>query len=202
MPIYPGMPSFPGDPPVRSTQTQSLENGDAYNLSSWTIGSHTGTHIDPPRHFFRGGASIEDVDPTVLNGPCRVLSVGNGVQRVGPAELERVPEGTQRLLLRTGNSTRWLSEPGFFADYASLTLEGARLVVAKGVRLVGIDALSIESGVAGAFPVHQALLGSGTIILEGLMLADVEEGNYRLHCLPLRLREGDGGPARAMLSPW
>ena len=199
MPVFAGMPGFPDDPPVLTTRTRVLENGDAYNLSTLTVGTHTGTHIDPPRHFIRDGSAVDAIDLATLNGPCRVLAVEPGVRHIGPAEIRNVPDGTARLLLKTGNSARWLKEPGFFSDYAALTLEGARALLHKGVRLIGIDALSIESGSSGEFPVHHALLGGGVLILEGLLLAEVKAGAYRLTCLPLRLRDGDGAPARALL---
>lgn len=200
MPVYPGMPCFPGDPTVALQRTHSIDRGDAYNVSFVSLGTHTGTHVDPPVHFLRDGVGIDRVDVSVLNGPCVVHAVPDGVRLVGADALRDVPSGTSRLLLKTSNSARWVAEDRFFPDYVALSPDGARELLRQGVRLVGIDALSIENDATGTYPVHHALLGAGTIILEGLRLSDVPPGPYRLSCLPLRLKDGDGGPARAVLA--
>lgn len=200
MPIYPGMPCFPGDPEVSMRRTHSIDRGDAYNVSLVSLGSHAGTHVDPPVHFLKDGVGVDAVDLDLLNGPCYVLGVPSTVRLVGGPELAGVPPGTTRLLLKTRNSARWLSEDRFFPDYVALSPDGARDLLRRGVRLVGIDALSIESDATGTFPVHHALLGAGAVIVEGLRLAEVSPGPYELSCLPLRLKGGDGGPARATLT--
>ena len=199
MPVYPGMPSFPGDPAVAVERTHSIDRGDAYNVSVVSLGTHTGTHVDPPVHFLRDGVGIDRVDVSLLNGPCAVHEIPGGVRLVDADALQDVPAGTTRLLLKTSNSARWVAEDRFFPDYVALSPEGAREALKRGVRLVGIDALSIENDATGTYPVHHALLGAGAVILEGLRLAEVPPGPYRLACLPLRLRDGDGGPARAVL---
>ncbi|MGI0132416.1 MAG: cyclase family protein [Thermoplasmata archaeon] len=200
MPVYPGMPCFPGDPAVTVQRTHSIDRGDAYNVSTVNLGTHTGTHVDPPIHFLNDGVGIDAVDLGRLNGPCWVHAVPSSARLIDAAALRDVPAGTSRLLLKTRNSARWVSEDRFFPDYVALSPDGAREALHRGVRLVGIDALSIESDTSGTFPVHHALLGEGALILEGLRLAEVAPGPYQLACLPLRLRGGDGGPARAMLS--
>lgn len=198
-PLYEGMPAFPGDPPFASEPAHAIAKGDAYNLSALRMGSHVGTHVDPPIHFVPGGRPIDRIDLDVLNGPCRVFDVPVGVAAVGPHELASVPQGTERVLLRTSNSHRWRHRPEFFPDYVALSPEGADRLLHLGTRLVGIDALSIEHDATGRFPVHHRLLGAGVLILEGLLLAEVAAGPYLLECLPLKLRGGDGGPARAVL---
>ena len=200
MPLFPGMPSFPGDPAFGCTRLRSLAQGDPYNLSGLALGSHTGTHVDPPVHFIAGGATTDQLDLAALNGPCRVVEIASGARSVSPSDVRRVPTGTDRVLFRTSNSYRWATQLTFFPDYVALTPESARVLVERKVRLVGIDALSIENDPSGTFPVHRSLLGSGTLILEGILLDGAPEGEYTLNCLPLRLREGDGGPARATLS--
>jgi len=199
MPLFPGTPRFPGDPPFVVTPVRSLDRGDAYGLSSLTFGSHAGTHIDPPAHFLPGGASVGDLDLEVLNGPCRVVAVDPTAAEIGAAEVARVPRGTRRVLFRTANSARWAKSLRFFPDYVGMTVDGAEVLLHRGVALVGIDSLSVENDPTDRFPVHRRLLTGGTLILEGLLLDGVHEGAYRLECLPLRLREGDGGPARATL---
>jgi len=199
MPLFPGMPSFPGDPAFGSTRLRSIAKGDAYNLSELSLGTHAGTHVDPPGHFVPGGATTDQLDLAALNGPCRVVEVGSRVAAIGAEVVSTVPEGTERLLFRTHNSSRWASSLVFFSDYVALTPAAASALIERKVRLVGLDALSIENDPSGRFPVHHLLLGNGTLILEGLLLSNAPAGEYTLECLPLRLRDGDGGPARASL---
>jgi arylformamidase len=199
MPLRPGMAAFPGDPAFSASPTHSLAHGDAYNISLLGFGSHAGTHVDPPRHFLADGVGIDRIDLGALNGPCYVLRVSPGRSSIGTADVAALPPGTDRVLFRTENSERWCTSDSFFEDYVALAPEGAEALLARGVRLVGIDSLSVEADTTGQFPVHHALLGHGTLILEGLLLADVEPGAYELECLPLRIENGDGGPARAVL---
>lgn len=197
MPIRSGMPAFPGDPEVRVEPVHAIARGDAYNVSALRLGSHTGTHVDPPVHFVPGGTTVDALDLTVLNGPCRVVDVGDA-DRIGPSEIPPLARRAPRILFRTRNSLRWDRAAGFFPDYVALDAEAAASLPA-GVRLVGIDALSIERDTEGTFPVHHRLLGRGTLILEGLCLGEVPAGSYRLRCLPLRIEGGDGSPVRALL---
>ena len=199
MPLFPGMPRFPGDPEVAVTAVRSVERGDPYSLSSLALGSHTGTHIDPPSHFQPGALSADRVDPEVLNGECVVVDVDPRATEIGPEEVARLDRLAERVLFRTANSARWSRSLTFFSDYVGLTVPAAEALVERGARLVGIDALSIENDASDTFPVHQTLLSHGVVVLEGLLLADAPAGTYALECLPVRLRDGDGAPARAYL---
>ncbi len=199
MPLLAGMPSFPGDPEFASAPVRRIARGDPYNLSQLTLGTHTGTHVDPPRHFDDRGLPTDRLDLDLLNGPCGVVRARADHGTLGPRELAGLPKGLERVLLRTSNSERWSRALEFFPEFDCLSLEGARFLRERGVRLVGIDALSVESDPSGRFPVHHELLSHGTVIVEGLLLAEAAEGRYELSCLPLRLRDGDGGPARAAL---
>lgn len=198
-PIRPGMAGFPGDPPVEFENVRSLKAGAPYALSKITMGSHVGTHVDPPAHFLEGGASADQLDLDRLNGPALVHQLPETTRRVTAEELRKVPPGTHRLLLRTSNSDRWESASGFFPDYVALDPSAAERLVELEVRLVGVDSLSIESDPAEQYPVHHRLLRAGVAILEGLRLASVVPGSYELRCLPLRLVGADGAPARAVL---
>jgi arylformamidase len=200
-PIRDGMPGFPGDPAVRVEPVRRIAAGSAYNLSSVTLGSHSGTHIDPPRHFLPDGAAIDAIDLGRVNGPVRVIQVPGKSTVIDARAVARVPPGTERVLLRTGNSERWRLATTFFPDYVALDLSGADALLARGVKMVGVDSLSVERDPAERFPVHRRLLSSGALILEGLLLGEVPEGEYRLSCLPLRIADGDGGPCRALVSP-
>jgi arylformamidase len=199
MPLDAAMPAFPGDPEISVERVRTIARGDPYNLSVLRLGSHAGTHIDPPLHFIPGATSVDRLDLDLLNGPALVLEIPPSQHAVGPPELRSVPVGTERLLLRTSNSARWERGSGFFPEYVAVTLAGAQKLRTLGVRFVGIDALSIESDPSERFPVHRDLLGHGVPILEGLLLGSAPEGAYWLDCLPLRLKNGDGGPARAVL---
>ena len=199
MPLRSGMAAFPGDPPFSAAPTHSLRSGDAYNVSALGFGSHAGTHVDPPRHFFADGLPIDRIDLGLLNGPCVVIGVPPHRPEVGAEEVAGIPAGTERVLFRTSNSDRWKASPAFFQPYVALTPAAAQALLVRRVRLVGIDSLSVETDPTGTFPVHHLLLGQGALILEGLLLADAPPGAYSLECLPLRLHEGDGGPARAVL---
>lgn len=199
MPLVPGMPAFPGDPEFSVKPVRSVEGGDPYNLSAVRLGSHAGTHIDPPLHFLPGTTSVDRLELDLLNGPALVLEVPIASTAVGPEELREVPAGTERLLLHTSNSARWDRGSTFFPEYVAVTLAGAQKLRTLGVRFVGIDSLSIESDPSERFPVHRDLLGHGVPILEGLLLGSAPPGEYWLDCLPLRLKNGDGGPARAVL---
>jgi arylformamidase len=198
-PIRTGMPTFPGDPPVEVEPAKRIADGDPYDLSALRLGSHTGTHVDPPRHFVPGGAGIDAVDPARLNGPARVVHLPRAVRSIGAREAGAVPEGSERVLFRTSNSERWHERMSFFGDFVAVAPEGAEELVRRGVRLVGIDALSIERDETERYPVHHRLLGSDILIVEGLLLFDAPEGEHELRCLPLRIADGDGGPARALL---
>jgi arylformamidase len=198
VPIHPGMVVYEGDPPVEVTAALSLERGDPANVSRLALGSHTGTHVDAPCHFVPGGAGVDRLPLGVLLGPARVVACPPGP--IGTATVGGQTSRGERLVLKTGNSALWGRER-FAADYQALTLDAARALVRAGVGLVAIDYLSIEAFGAPGHPVHRCLLEAGIVVLEGLDLSGVEPGGYELCCLPLRIRDGDGAPARALLRP-
>lgn len=182
MPLGPDTPAYPGDPPVERTPLPAAGE-DRFALSRLTLGTHTGTHVDPPAHLLPGGTTVDRLPLDVLIGPARLVDAAYG-RPLTAADLAGVPRRTARLLLRTGG--------------APLTDEAARALVAQGVRLVGVDSLSVAA-VDAPVPVHRILLAAGVVIVEGLALAGVAPGRYTLICLPLRLVDGDGAPARAVL---
>lgn len=207
MPIYdisltitPTLPVWPGDPTVRLTQPSHLERGDICTITRLDIGAHTGTHLDAPAHFIRGGASVETLDLNTLIGPALVVDArGWGHLTADGLEALSIPTGVERLLLRTDNSALWQrGETRFAEDFVAIDPSGASWLVARGVRLVGIDYLSVgpyDNGV----PTHEILLGAGVIAVEGLDLSAVEPGAYQLVCLPIKLGGADGAPCRAVL---
>ena len=197
VPLSADLPVYPGDPPVVIDSWKSIAAGDHSNLSRITLSTHSGTHIDPPRHFIDSGICVDEIPLGLLVGKALVVEIA-GVKEIGRDELERLRvRGVDRLLLKTDNSELW-NDGAFHHDYAALTVEGARFLLEAGVKLIGIDYLSIES-FEGDGEVHRMLLDNGVLILEGLTLADVIPGDYQLICLPLKVKGGDGAPVRALL---
>ena len=126
MPLFPGMPAFPGDPPFSVAPAAAPRTDAPYALSVLGLGSHTGTHVDPPSHFFPEGPSVDALDPDLLNGPAAVVRVPPDRTSIGPAELGALPLGAQRVLLRAASSERWAAGLGFFPDYVGLSVAGAQ----------------------------------------------------------------------------
>jgi len=184
VPVRPGMIVYPGDPEVRLERVCSIEDDDGFNLSRLDLGVHSGTHVDAPLHFLEDGAAVETLPLEVLVGPCVV---------VDGLDAAAVPRGAERVLFKTQNGRLWERDE-FTEDFAELDGEAARALVAAGVRLVGIDYLSI-----GDEEAHRILLGAGVIAVEGLDLREVEPGEYRLVCAPLKLEGAEGAPARVLL---
>lgn len=198
LPLGPGTPVFPGDPPIElDTDVAPVEA--PYRLSRLVLGTHSGTHLDAPAHFIRGGAPMSAIGPERLNGPAWVVKLTEAIAIEPEALAAAWPDApVERVLLSTPNSARW-GTPEAGGVYQALSPAAAAWLVERGVMLVGIDALSIEADTDGTFPVHMALLGAGVVILEGIDLRGVEPGLYELVCLPLRLEAPDGAPARALL---
>jgi arylformamidase len=201
LPIGPDLLVWPSDPAVEVEPTRSIAAGDEANVSELRIGTHTGTHVDPPLHFVDGAVGIDQVSVDILVGPAVVADLRGRAGQLTPEDLEQaVPPETERLLLLTDNSALWRRLPVSFPDqYTCLSPESAAWVVGRGIRLVGTDFLSIEHRGAQGHPVHRSLLENGVVIVEGLDLGVVEPGAYELMCLPLKILGGDGGPARAVL---
>ncbi len=200
MSIREGMPAWPGDPAVALTRIRSMEDGDPLNLSNLSMSAHTGTHVDSPRHFFRKGAGVETLPLEALLGPAQVLEVPGSIQ-IGPTDLEAAGlcPGVERILLKTDNQDL-VEREDFEPSYAHLTADGARRLAGMGVKLVGIDYLSIAPYGTGE-EVHRLLLTASVVVLEGLDLRGVPAGPYDLVALPLKIEGCDGAPARVLLLP-
>ncbi len=198
--ITPALPVWTGDPPVRLSQPSHLERGDICTITRLDISAHTGTHLDAPAHFIRGGSTVETLDLDLLIGPALVVDArGHGHLTAAAFDALAIPDGVQRLLLRTDNSLHWQrGETAFAEDFIAIDPSGAAWLVARGVRLVGIDYLSVGSFDNGV-PTHEILLGAGVIAVEGLDLSAIEPGPYQLICLPIKLGGADGAPCRAVL---
>lgn len=201
--ISPDMLVWPGDPAVEVHPRVQISKGDPANVSELRIGTHTGTHVDPPLHFLEGRDGIDRVPLDVLVGQAVVGHLPLAKGPLGPKELDTLglAKGVTRLLLKTSNSELWRRPPPvtFPETYACLSIEGARWVIERGIDLIGVDFLSIEERGAEGHPVHVELLSQGIVIVEGLDLGPAEPGECTFVCMPLRIRDGDGGPARAGL---
>lgn len=199
VPVFSGMVFYPGDPGAEVTTSRSIAQGDVANITKLCLGSHTGTHIDAPHHFKDGGETVERLSLETLIGPALVMDLGDVERMISRKDLEAAGlESVKRLLLKTRNSRLW-ELSGFEKDYVSLADDAADYLVEVGIGLVGIDYLSVERFKSDTFHVHHKLLGAGVVLLEGINLEAVTPGNYELICLPLKIRGGDGAPARAVL---
>ena len=194
-------PVYQGDAPMRFEFLKDMRRGDVLTLSAFSLGAHSGTHIDAPMHFVAGGASIDQVPLAPLIGPARVIDVADAVQAIDAAELNRHEwRGASRVLFRTRSSRRgWMASPTFHRDFAFIAPDAAQLLADAGVLLVGIDYISAEQFGAPAPRTHRILLGKGIPIVEGLALAGVQAGEYDLIVLPMKVAGHEGAPARAVL---
>ena len=198
MSIRNSMISWPSDGPVRIDRVRSMDDGERLNQSRLELSAHTGTHIDAPVHFIPDGHGIDSVPLDRLIGPAVVVCIP-GVREIGADELRKVniPTGTERLLLKTDNG-EFLGMKEFNKGFSFVSPEGASCLVDLGIRLVGIDYLSVAAYGSGEV-VHRTLLGAGMVIVEGVDLRTVPEGPYNLIALPLKIAGCDGAPARVVL---
>jgi len=192
---------YPGNHPISITSQQAISKGAGANVSRLDLGSHSGTHVDAPKHFFDDGAGVDEMSLDVLMGPCRLLAFADAVTSIGEAELKAHDlAGVTRVLLKTRNSS-WLASGSteFHPDYTYVAPDGAEYLAALGVQLVGVDYLSVEQFHSGHHRTHRTLLDRGIVIVEGLLLSDPPAGDYELVCLPIKFAGLDGAPARAVL---
>ncbi len=198
VPLAAGMPAYPGNPDFELQPLQRIAQGGSSNVSRLVLGTHTGTHVDAPKHFIDDGAAVEALPLELLLGRARVVEImrrgGIGAEDLAAAGLRE----DLRVLLKTPNSALW-NTGAFHEDYTHLTENGAAYLVDQGVKVVGIDYLSVEQFRKPGAPAHRKLLSNGVIIIEGLNLSDAEPGMYEMYCLPLPITGGDGAPARVVL---
>jgi arylformamidase len=200
VPVRNGGPVYPGNPPIQIEPYSELSKGKSSNLSSISIGSHTGTHVDAPHHFFDGAPRVDELPLDVLIGPARVFEFGKDVMSVTAAMLEAQKlDGVTRVLIHTRNSS-FVNDPGFHPDFTFVAPDAAEYLVARGVKLVGVDYYSVEQFRSGHHRTHRTLLSNNVVIVEGLDFSRVPAGDYNLYCLPLLLAGLDGAPARAVLT--
>jgi len=198
VPLDSNLPMYPGNTPFTLEAIKRIGRGDSSNVSTLHMSAHAGTHVDAPRHFFDDGPGTEALPLEMLVGRTRVIEMTSR-KSITAEDLARLDLSEDvRVLIKTPNSRLWGS-PEFHADYVGVTESGARHLVDHGIKVVGVDYLSVEEFKRPGAPAHHILLGGGTIVIEGLNLRDVEPGTYEMFCLPLRVIGSDGAPARVVL---
>jgi arylformamidase len=194
------LPTWPSDTPIALARNKDMQHGEAVTLSQLTTTVHVGSHLDAPMHFVRDGSGVDQIDLNKLIGPCFVVDLPN-IDSIDAQSLERanIPANVTRLLCRTRNSQYWArSDKTFHTDFVAIDPSGAEWIVQRGIQLVGVDYLSVGAYDNG-IPTHEILLSHGVVPVEGLDLSRIEPGEYHLICLPLKLKDCDGAPVRAVL---
>lgn len=197
--LYEGMPVYPGDTPYSKRQLLGIEKGEVCNLSSFTVSMHGGTHVDAPLHFIDQGMTIDQVELGRFWGKARVLEFETSQPLDADALAQYVVGAGERILINIRSNETGNERDGAGTAHIGLQLSAADYLVRQGVDLVGINCDSIESGWNGKYEVHRRLLGAGIPILENLILTGVQPGEYCLVCFPLKIREGEASPVRAVL---
>lgn len=194
------MPVWPGAAKPQFERALKMEEGEIANVTHIKMSAHTGTHVDAPYHFLKKGKSVEHLLLEVLIGQAVVIeSREEKLLTAKVLEKANIPPSTTRLLIKTRNSEQWAKgATEFDEDYVALSADGAEYLVDRGVQLVGVDYLSVAP-FDNLVPIHEILLQSEVVIIEGLNLGGVEAGEYTLYCLPLKIAHADGAPARAIL---
>lgn len=197
-PMHEDMPVWPEDPPFRLKKIKSFAKGDGVNVSKIKCCLHSGTHVDAPLHYVDGGKAVDELDLDSLVGAACVVNL-EGVKSVTAQDLEKldIAEDINRILIRTSNS-KHLKDKKFWKEYVSLTEDAATWIVERGMRLVGVDYLSIAPYEDGE-KIHKILLENDVVVVEGLNLDNIKSGIYDLTCLPIRIKGVEGAPARAIL---
>ncbi len=200
--VTPGMVTWDNAEPALSLRWDTVIGaGSAANVSSLFGGSHTGTHLDAPLHFVEGGCCVPDLDLQTLMGPATVVEV-SGSASITAADLDdaAIPDGAERLLFKTDNTQRGLlRDPVFHPEYVGIAPDAARWLVERGVRLVGVDYLSVGPYGPANVETHRTLLGAGVVVVEGLVLTDIAPGDYLFAALPPKVEGAEGSPCRAVL---
>src|SRR5262249_44386289 len=198
VPLDTSLASYPDNVPFSLEAIKRVARGDSSNVSALHLSAHSGTHVDAPRHFFDSGPGTEALPLEMLIGRARLIEVRTRAA-ITAGDLSGVDLSEDvRLLIKTTNSRLW-GDREFHKDYIGISESGARHLVDHGIKVVGVDYLSVEAFNAPGAPAHHVLLGAGTIVIEGLNLRDVDPGLYEMYCLPLRIVGSDGAPARVVL---
>jgi arylformamidase len=197
------IPIYPGDAPAKLEFLQHMDRGGKLTLSAFSMGAHTGTHVDAPMHFIKGGASLDRIPLDTFMGPVRIIDCSAEALAIDAAELNKHEwRGAKRIFFRTRNSRKgFMTDPVFHKDFTYLAPDAAKLLADAGVVLVGVDYISAEQFGAPEPRTHRTLLGAGIPIVEGVMLQEVKPGDYELMLLPMRVIGHEAASARALIKP-
>ena len=196
-----GMLCYPSDIPYHRKRQRDMEIEGSSNVSQFESTCHIGTHVDSPLHYYNEGYGTEAIPLEHLYGPAQVVEcLGVGAVTADILK-EKILPGTKRLLLKTDNSQFLAENPAapFNKEFVYLDGSGAELLVERKIKLIGIDYLSIDKSGLATKPAHHTLLSNHITILEGILLADIEEGEYFLSCGSLKMAGSDGAPSRVVL---
>ena len=194
------LPTWPGDPKIKLTQISAIAEGETSNVTHFSGTVHIGTHIDAPDHFLDNGKTVEEIPLDLLVGPAHVVEIPS-MGHITKDDITKAgfPKGLKRILFKTRNSKWWETNENIFQeDFIGLASDGAEFLVESGIKVVGVDYLSVAPFQDPA-PTHKILLGKDILIIEGLNLSKVDPGEYTLLCLPLKIKDSDGSPARVLL---
>jgi len=194
------LPTWPGDPTIKLNRISKIQDGEMANVTQFSATVHVGTHIDAPDHFLDNGDSVEDIPLEYLVGPVQVVLIPT-LSHITEDDLKAasIPADTTRILFKTANSDIWAAGiMEFKEDYIGLNSSAAKYLVELGIKAVGVDYLSVAP-FSDPGPTHMTLLENNILIIEGLDLSRIEPGEYTLLCLPLKIKNADGAPARVLL---
>ncbi len=196
------MVHWPTDPPFSIERVREMDKGDTVNLSKIIMGAHSGTHVDAPVHFIKGAKGVDQILIDSLIGPARIIEIAD-VDTIKEKALagHGIKKG-ERILLRTRNSiNKILYKDTFSEDFVYMEKGAAEFLVARGIKTLGIDYLSVGGYKKDGPDVHRMLLGAGILIIEGLDLTEALPGRYHMICLPMKILDSDGAPARVIVKP-
>jgi arylformamidase len=201
LPVHNNMMPFFHDPVAHVYRVRDLDKGDDANVSELKMGCHTGTHLDAPVHFVAGAPGVESLSLDDLIGPALVVEFSESLQQIHAPDLEQagIPAGTKRVLFKTRNSKAWeRKETEFRQDYCGVESDAAEWLIARGVKVVGLDHLSV-CPFHDLLTTHRLFFNARTIVIEGVNLTGIKPGLYQLICMPLNIQGADGAPCRVAL---
>ncbi|MFB3765228.1 MAG: cyclase family protein [Methanotrichaceae archaeon] len=195
-----GDAAYPGDVPYSKEVTSIISAGANYNLSTLRLSAHSGTHIDAPAHYIDGAKTLDMYPPERFILAANVIFTEDN-ESIKPDVLRHADvKECDAVLFKTQNSISGLCKSGIFSEkFVYLSEEAAKLCIDLDISLVGIDYISIDRYEDDAAPVHHMLLKNDVLILEGIDLSRVAPGKYMLAALPLRIKDVEAAPARAIL---
>ncbi len=198
--LKPDMVHWPSDPPFAVERVRDMNKGDTVNLSKIIMGAHSGTHVDAPVHFIKDGKGVDQTAFDALIGPARIIEIADP-DTIKKKELagHEIKKG-ERILLKTRNSTdEILYKDTFTEHFVYMETDAAEFLVSRGIKTLGVDYLSVGGYKKNGPDVHRMLLGAGIVIIEGLDLTKIRPGLYDMICLPIKIVDSDGAPARTIV---